>query len=92
MIYRILLVVAVIVAAVVSFFCLWGVSDGSLYGDAGLVLVIVLVAWGLVGASWLLRRRKVPILPEILLLPLVGPGTLYGLMILVFVLSGESWR
>ncbi len=92
MFYRILLALALVAAAVMSFFFLWGLSDGSLYGDAGLAFLFVALAWGLIAASLALRRRAAPVAPHLILLPIVFPAVMYGLFILVFVLSGETWR
>jgi hypothetical protein len=92
MVYRILLGLAVITAGIITFFFLWGLSDGSLYDDAGFAFLFVALAWGLIAASLAVHRRKVPVLPHLILMPIVFPATMYGLMILVFVLSGEQWR
>jgi hypothetical protein len=92
MFYRILLALALIAAAVMSFFFLWGLADGSLYGDAGLAFLFVALAWGLIGGSLALRRRAAPVAPHLLLVPIVFPAVMYGLIILIFVLSGETWR
>lgn len=92
MFYRILLVLALIAAAIMSFFFLWGLADGSLYDGVGLAFLFVALAWGLIGASLALRRRATPVLPHLVLVPIVFPATMYGLIILTFVLSGETWR
>ena len=73
MIYRILLALAVIAAAIISFFFLWGLADGSLYDDAGFVFLIVALAWGLIAASYVLARRKVAVVPHLILMPIVFP-------------------
>jgi ABC-type molybdate transport system permease subunit len=83
---------ALAAGGVLTFFFLWGLADGSLYGDAGFFFLFVALAWGLIAASFALRRRKVPIVPLLLLLPLVFPAVMYGLIIVIFMLSGESWR
>jgi len=92
MMYRILLWLALIAAAIMSFFFLWGLSDGSLYDDAGFAFLFVALAWGLIAGSVAVHRRKVPVLPHLILMPIVFPATMYGLMILIFVLSGDQWR
>lgn len=92
MIYRVLVLVALIAAAILSFFFLWGLADGSLYDGAGLFLLLVALAWGLITASYALKRRNVPVLPHLILLPIVFPAVTYGLIILTFMLSGDQWR
>ena len=92
MFYRILLGMALTAAAIMSFFFLWGLADGSLYDGVGLAFVFVAAAWALIAASIAMRKRAAPVLPHLLLLPIVFPATMYGLFILIFVLSGETWR
>ena len=92
MFYRILLGLALAAAAIMSVFFLWGLADGSLYDDVGFAFVFVAAAWALIAASVAVRKRATPVLPHLLLVPIVFPAVMYGLIILIFVMSGESWR
>lgn len=91
MVFRILLALALLAAGVATFFFLWQLAEGP-YDGIGLFFFGVALIWGLIAGSLALKRRGQAALGGLVLLPIVFPATMYGLFILLFVVSGTTWR
>lgn len=89
MIYRILLVLAVIFAGILTFLFLWQAADGP-YAGLCLSFVLLAAAWALIAGAIALQRRRKLLLACLLLLPLVVLLTMSGLFFLLF--TGSTWR
>ncbi|MGQ0589337.1 MAG: hypothetical protein ACT4N8_07385 [Sphingosinicella sp.] len=96
MTYRIVLGISVIAAAVLTFFFLWGVADASLVwdpsGGAGFSLIFVVLAWGIIAMSIVVHRAGNSVLAAVILMPVLWPAIGYGLILLVLMTGGVSWR
>ncbi|MGZ8997502.1 MAG: hypothetical protein ACXW2T_01465 [Allosphingosinicella sp.] len=90
--FRVLLVINLIAAAVLLFFFLWGLSDGSAYYALGTWLLILAAAIGLIWAALALNRRGHRAASLVVLLPVAGPAFLYGLFILAVVILQPRWN
>ena len=91
MVFRILLVLALFAAGVATSFFLWQLAEGP-YDGIGLFFFGVALIWGLIAGALALKRRGQAVLGGLVLLPVVFPSTMYGLLILLFVVSGTTWR
>ncbi len=77
--------------AIVFFFV--GMADGSVSSDnIGIWITVFTVLTVVIGSSLWLKAVGYPVLGIILLVVLATPGILYGMFILLFVVSGTSWR
>jgi hypothetical protein len=92
--HRILLGIDLLAAAVLVFFFLWGVADGSVSDfNIGIWLAILLGVGAVLGGGIALRGRGWTVAANLLLLLLALPASLYGLFILLLVLgSGGRWN
>jgi hypothetical protein len=93
MFFRILFIFDLIIAAIVVFFFLWGVSDGTVSSfNAGLWFgLLATVAGALLGAYYLNAggRQRTAIA---LLLVLAIPGFLYLLFLLFVIIAQPRWN
>ncbi len=91
--YRVLLGIALLVAAAILFFFLWGLSDGSV-SASNIALWLAMLAAGtaaLVGAAKL-RSRGHLLVASLLLLVLALPGILFGLVVIVLIIAQPTWH
>lgn len=93
MFYRLLFAFDLMVAAVVVFFFVWGVSDGTVSSfNAGLWFgLLSTVAGVLLGAHYLNTGGKRPA-AIMLLLVLAIPGFLYLLFLLFVIIAQPRWN
>jgi hypothetical protein len=93
MTFRILLGIDIVAAAVVGYFFLVGLADGSVSAFNAELWGAILLAIGAVFAGGIaLRRAARPILACLILAILAVPTSLYGFFLLVVILSGERWN
>ncbi|MBX3561860.1 MAG: hypothetical protein KF780_08605 [Sphingomonas sp.] len=98
MTYRIVLGIAVIAAAVLTFFTLWGEAGGGIlawamgYYDASLPFFFVPLAWGIIAVSVAVHRLGNTVLAAVILMPVVLPAIGSGLILLILIFGGLSWR
>jgi hypothetical protein len=82
-----------LVAAVALYFFVVGLADGSVSSfTAGLWAIILLGIAGIIGGSILLRSAGQRVLSIILLLVLAIPAAIFGLFILLIVISKPNWH
>lgn len=82
-----------IIAAIVFYFFLWGLSDGTVssFNIAIWLLLVGAVAAAVLGSLWLRAIGKTIIAIPLLLL-LAVPGVLLGLFFLVLILAHPRWN
>jgi hypothetical protein len=91
--FRILLGLDIVAAAIVVYFFLIGLVDGSVSSfNMGLWLAILLGVGAVIGGGIALRRNGYVKLANLVLLVLAIPAFFYGLFILVVVFSGARWN
>lgn len=93
MTFRVLLGLDLLAAAVLVYFFLAGLGDGSV-SDFNIDLWIALLLGSAIvfGSALILRRAGWPRLANLVLAVPAVPLLLYGFFMLVVVLSGESWN
>ncbi len=80
-------------AAVVVFFFLWGVADGSVSSfNIMLWLGMLSVLAAVVGGGFLLLRARQPMLATALLLVVAFPGVMFTLFMLAVVVLRPRWN
>lgn len=93
MLFRILLGLDIAAAAVVVYFFLVGLVDGSVSSfNMGLWLTILIGVAAVIGVGIALRRNGYPVWANLVLLVLAIPTLLYGLFLLVVIFSGQRWN
>lgn len=93
MTFRVLLGVDLLAAALLVWFFLVGLADGSVSSFNVEIWVALLLGVAIVfGCALLLRRYAWPKLANLVLAVPAVPVLLYGIFILVVVLSGERWN
>lgn len=93
MFFRILWGIDVVIAAIIVFFFLYGLVDGSVSSfNAGLWFVVLVTVAALLWGGHALRRagREVPAM--MVLAVLAVPGLLYGLFILSILILQPRWN
>lgn len=91
--YRGALAVAGLVAAVVGFFFLVGLADGSVSSfNAGLWLGLLALTAGVLLAGTFLRTRGHTAAAVAVLAILAVPGLLYGLFLLLILVTQPRWN
>jgi hypothetical protein len=93
MMFRILLGIDIVAAAIVGYFFLAGLADGSISAFniqlwIGLLLALTLIF----GAGLALRRAGRPAWGSLVLAVLAVPTALYGLFLLAVIVSGARWN
>lgn len=84
---------AALVAAVILYFFLIGLADGSVSSfNAGLWTTILLVVGGILLGSLALRSGGHLGLAKGILWLLVGPGLLYGLFLIIILIANPRWN
>jgi hypothetical protein len=93
MLFRILLGLDIVAAAIVVYFFLIGLVDGSVSSfNMGLWLAMLVGVAAVIGAGIALRRNGHTKLANLVLLVLAIPTFLYGLFVLVVIFSGARWN
>ncbi|SDM17642.1 osmoprotectant transporter permease [Siphonobacter aquaeclarae] len=91
--FRILWGIDAVVALVIIYFFFVGIGDGSVSSfNMGLWLLILSVLAIVLGGSLWLRRKQQPVLANLLLLVVAVPGVLYGLFVLLLVVTNPHWQ
>ncbi len=93
MMFRILLGIDIAAAVVVGYFFIVGLADGSVSAFNGELWAGVLLGVAAIFAAGIaLRRAAHPIWAGLVLAILAVPAALYGLFMLVVILSGARWN
>lgn len=93
MLFRILLGLDIAAAAVLVYFFLVGLVDGSVSSfNMGLWLAMLVGVAAVIGGGVALRRSGHTTWANLVLLVLAIPTFLYGLFILVVIFSGARWN
>lgn len=91
--FRILWGIDAVVALVVVYFFFVGIGDGSVSSfNMGLWLLILSVLAIVLGGSLWLRRKQQPVLANLLLSVVAVPGIVYGLFVLLLVVTNPHWQ
>jgi hypothetical protein len=91
--FRILWGIDAVVALVIIYFFFVGIGDGSVSSfNMGLWLLILSALAIVLGGSLWLRRKQQPVLANLLLLVVAVPGVLYGLFVLLLVVTNPHWQ
>jgi len=91
--FRILLGLDIAAAAVVVYFFLVGLVDGSVSSfNMGLWLTILISVAAVIGGGVALRRNGHPVWANLVLLVLAIPTLLYGLFIVLILTTGGRWN
>jgi hypothetical protein len=82
-----------LVAAIVLYFFFIGLSDGSVSSfNGGLWFAILLALAAILGGSWYLKSLDHLTLAKTLLSLLAIPAFLFGMYMLIVILSGSKWN
>jgi hypothetical protein len=93
MLFRVLFALDLLIAGIVVFFFVWGLTDGSVSSfNMGLWMTILAGLAAVLGVGYALRSAGRTALANLVLLVLTVPGALYGLFILLVVFSGVRWN
>lgn len=80
-------------AAIVVFFFLAGVGDGSVSSfNIGLWLGILAVGFVILAGSLFLRGKGQAVLALLMVIPAAAAGLLYALFIILIIATGERWN
>lgn len=91
--FRFLLAVDALAALVVVYFFFIGLADGSVSSfNMGLWLGILAVVAAILGGGWMLNGKGQRAAANAVLAILAVPMLLYGLFILVIVITQPSWQ
>ena len=91
--FRILWGIDAVVALVVVYFFFVGIGDGSVSSfNMGLWLLILSVLAIVLGGSLWLRQKQQPVLANLLLSVVAVPGIVYGLFVLLLVVTNPHWQ
>lgn len=91
--FRILWGIDAVVALVIIYFFFVGIGDGSVSSfNMGLWFLILSVLAIVLGGSLWLRRKQQPVLANLLLSVVAVPGVLYGLFVLLLVVTNPHWQ
>jgi hypothetical protein len=91
-VYRTLFGIDLVAAAIVAFFFLWGVSDGTALYAPGLWLLVVSGIAAIIGGGIALARAGRVGLGSALLSLLAIPAVGYGLFILMLLILNLRWN
>lgn len=84
---------ALLVAATILYFFLWGVGDGTVSADnAGLWLILLVPAIGIPWGAAVLASSGRRVLAGVLLGLLAAPGALALLLLMLVMFSGARWN
>jgi hypothetical protein len=92
-VYYILLTINLILAAVLLFFFVWGLSDGTVSSFNGLLwLVMLAVPGALLAGGWLAWTNGNRVLAIVLLLVPAIPAALMALFFLMIIIIAPDWK
>jgi hypothetical protein len=92
-IFRILWVIAAIVSLIVLFFFVTGLADGTV-NQRNMMLwmgILAICAVALLGGPWL-RHHQYPALGMLVTVIVAVPSLIFGLFMLIAILSGSKWN
>lgn len=90
---RILFVFDLLIAAVILYFFAVGLGDGSVSAfNAELWAALLIVVATVLGGGFALHRKGFRRTANLLLAVLAAPGLLYGLFILLIVVTQPNWH
>jgi hypothetical protein len=92
-IFKILWVIAAIVSLIVLFFFVTGLADGTV-NERNMMLwmgILAICAIALWGGPWL-RHQQYPVLGLVVTAVVAVPSLLFGLFMLIAILSGSRWN
>jgi len=92
-IFRIMWVITAIVSLVVIFFFFTGLADGTV-NERNMILwigILAICAIALLGGPWL-RRHNYPTLGLVVTAIVAIPSFLFGMFMLIAILSGSKWN
>jgi hypothetical protein len=93
MMFRILLGIDIVAAAIVGYFFIVGLADGSVSSfNGGLWFAVLAGIAAILGGGIALRRAAHPALANLVLTILAFPATGFGLFMLVAITSGVRWN
>ncbi|MCC6946127.1 MAG: hypothetical protein IT539_00025 [Bradyrhizobiaceae bacterium] len=93
MTFKILFGIDLLIAAIVLYFFLIGLADGSVSSfNMGLWAALLAALAAILGGGYALGAAGRTTLASLVLLVLAAPGALYALFILLVILSGERWN
>jgi hypothetical protein len=93
MTFRVLLGIDIVAAAIVGYFFLVGLTDGSISAfNIQLWIGLLLALAAVFVAGFALRRAGRPVWASLVLAILAVPTSLYGLFMLVVIVSGARWN
>lgn len=93
MTWRVLLGIDALVAAVLAWFFLVGLADGSVSSfNLGLWIGLLSAVAGVIAGGVALRRSGRPRLASALLGVVAAPGLLYGLFLLLILVTQSRWN
>jgi hypothetical protein len=93
LLFRIFLIVDAIAAAIILFFFMWGLADGTVSSfNIMLWLAILGGTAGVLGGGWALKEKGKIAAASVLLGVLAAPSLLYGLLLLVLIVGQPNWR
>jgi hypothetical protein len=90
--YRILLGINLIAGAVLLFFFVWGLADGSAAYAMGTWLLILAGVGGLIFWAIELRKRGHKAASLVVLMPVAWPAFFYGLFLLAVIILQPRWN
>ncbi len=93
MLYRIAFAIDVIAAAVVLFFFMWGISDGTVSSfNIGIWLVLLIGVGGILAGGWGLKAKGQNGAAIAVLAILAIPAFLAGVFVLLLIVFQPRWN
>jgi len=92
-IFRILWIIAAIVSLIALFFFVTGLADGTI-NERNMMLwmaILAICAMALLGGPWL-RHHNYPTLGLVITAIVAIPSFLFGMFMLIAILSGSKWN
>lgn len=92
-VYRILFGVVAVAAAILAFFFLWGIGDGTVSGEnIGLWLVMLAAPGAVLFLAWRLAAAGQRAAASVILALMAIPAALLGLFFLLLIVLAPDWR
>jgi hypothetical protein len=93
LLFRTFLIVDAIAAAMILFFFMWGLADGTVSSFNILLWMALLGGTAAVlGGGWALKQKRQMAAANVLLAVLAAPTLMFGLFLLVLIASEPDWR
>ena len=90
--FRILFGISAVAGAVLLFFFLWGLADGSAAYAMGTWLILLAAVGGLLFGALALHRQGHKVASLVLLAPIAWPAFFYGLFLLAVLILQPRWN